>query len=81
MVQFAQAFHDFEIVVTLSRQLSWSHIVALLPLKAEEARQFYAQHAVQERWSVRELRAQIERKGYERRVIASVQAPELSEGA
>jgi len=62
MVQFAQAFVDSEIVVTLSRQLSWSHIVAMLPLKTLEAKQYYAQHAALEQWSVRELRVQIERK-------------------
>jgi hypothetical protein len=33
MVQFAQAFPEAEIVATLSRQLSWSHMVALLLLK------------------------------------------------
>ncbi|WP_093558386.1 PDDEXK nuclease domain-containing protein [Pseudoduganella namucuonensis] len=78
MVQFAQGFAESEIVVTLSRQLSWSHIVALLPLKVHEARRYYAEQAALEQWSVRELRVQIERKAYERRVIASVQAPELT---
>ena len=76
MVQFAQAFADGAIVATLSRQLSWSHVVALLPLKSPEARLHYAEHAALERWSVRELRHQIERKAFERRVIASAQAPE-----
>jgi predicted nuclease of restriction endonuclease-like (RecB) superfamily len=76
MVQFAQTFADEEIVATLSRQLSWSHVVALLPLKSAEARQHYAEQAAQEKWSVRELRSQIERKAFERRVIASAQAPE-----
>ena len=33
MVQFATTFSDEPIVVTLSRQLSWSHFVSLLPLK------------------------------------------------
>jgi hypothetical protein len=33
MVQFAQAFPEEAIVVTLSRQLSWSHFHALLPIK------------------------------------------------
>ena len=33
MIQFAQAFPDEAIVVTLSRQLSWSHFHALLPIK------------------------------------------------
>ncbi|MFN3986672.1 MAG: YhcG family protein [Rhodocyclaceae bacterium] len=78
MVQFAQAFADGSIVATLSRQLSWSHVVALLPLKSPEARQYYAEQATLERWSVRELRQQIERKAFERRVIASAQAPESS---
>jgi predicted nuclease of restriction endonuclease-like (RecB) superfamily len=78
MVQFAQTFADGEIVATLSRQLSWSHVVTLLPLKLAEARLHYAKHAALERWSVRELRQQIERKAFERRVIASVQAPETN---
>jgi len=34
MVQFARLFPDVEIVVTLSRQLSWSHFLALLPLRS-----------------------------------------------
>lgn len=78
MVQFAQAFADGSIVATLSRQLSWSHVVALLPLKSAEARHHYAEQAGLERWSVRELRQQIERKAFERRVIASAQAPEAN---
>lgn len=42
MVQFAQAFPLPEIVATLSRQLSWSHMVAIVALKNSQARQFYA---------------------------------------
>ena len=33
MVQFAEVFPDSEIVVLLIRQLSWTHILALIPLK------------------------------------------------
>ena len=33
MIQFAEQFSDFTIVVTLSRQLSWSHFLVLIPLK------------------------------------------------
>lgn len=77
MVQFAQAFPEAEIVVTLSRQLSWSHVVALLPLKKPAALSFYAQQCAEQRWSVRELRQQIERKAFERTEIASAQAPAL----
>ena len=77
MVQFAQAFPDAEIVATLSRQLSWSHVVDLLPLKTAEARHFYAQQCGEQRWSVRELRRQIDRKAFERTAIASAQAHSL----
>jgi predicted nuclease of restriction endonuclease-like (RecB) superfamily len=74
MVQFAQAFPQPEIVATLSRQLSWSHFVNLLPLKTEAARQFYASQATTNTWSVRELRQQIERKAFERTELAALQA-------
>jgi len=41
MVQFSELFPDKKIVATLSRQLSWSHFVALLPLKDSLQRDFY----------------------------------------
>ena len=79
MVQFAQAFPEPEIVSTLSRQLSWSHVLALLPLKKKpSARSFYAQQYAEQAWSVRELRSQIERKSFERTEIASAQASNLT---
>lgn len=33
MMQFAEVFPDEAIVATLSRQLSWSHFIEILPLK------------------------------------------------
>ena len=36
MMQFAEQFTDFQIVVTLSRQLSWSHYLAILPIKTSQ---------------------------------------------
>jgi len=81
MVQFAQTFPQPEIVATLSRQLSWSHFVNLLPLKTEPARQFYAQKTALNTWSVRELRHQIERKAFERTEIASAQTPPVLQAA
>lgn len=75
MVKFAQAFPSAEIVSTLSTKLSWSHMVAIVALKNPQARQFYAQRAAQDRWSVRELTHQIERKAFERTELAALQAP------
>ncbi|MCS4435106.1 DUF1016 N-terminal domain-containing protein [Aquiflexum gelatinilyticum] len=44
MIQFAENFPDFEIVVPLARQLSWIHFIILIPLKSMELRLFYAAH-------------------------------------
>ncbi|MBK8453258.1 MAG: DUF1016 family protein [Thiofilum sp.] len=70
MMQFAETFPDIEIVVPLARQLSWSHFLALIPLKSLEARLFYARTAIDAGWSKRVLRLQIERKVFERAEIA-----------
>jgi hypothetical protein len=59
MIQFCQAFPEKTIVATLSRQLSWSHFHALLPLKNPLAREFYAEMCRIERWDVRTLRKKI----------------------
>lgn len=75
MVKFAQAFPSAEIVSTLSTKLSWSHMVAIVALKNPQARQFYAQQAAQDGWSVRELTHQIERKAFERTELAALHAP------
>ena len=74
MVQFAATYPDEPIVVTLSRQLSWSHFLALLPLKDPLQRDYYAQMASAERWSVRTLRGRIDSMLYERTALS--QKPE-----
>ncbi|ATA76018.1 hypothetical protein CGC52_05545 [Capnocytophaga sp. H2931] len=73
MMQFAEVFPDFQIVVTLSRQLSWSQFLVLIPLKNHEARMFYAELTANESLSVRELRKQITTKAFERMQIANLQ--------
>jgi len=73
MMQFAELFSDIQIVATLSRQLSWSHFRELIPLKSQEARQFYAQTSAKQALGIRELRKQISTKTYERSSIANLQ--------
>jgi predicted nuclease of restriction endonuclease-like (RecB) superfamily len=70
MVRFAEVFPEGEIVVTLSRQLSWSHFVAILPFKDDLQRNFYAEMCRVERWSVRTLRKKIDGMLYERTAIS-----------
>jgi len=80
MMQFAEIFTDVENLVTLSRKLSWSHFIDLIPLKNEDSRNFYIQKIVNENWSVRETRKQIELKTFERTEIANLQiATEISD--
>jgi len=78
MMRFAERFTDYRIVATLSPQLSWSHIIELLPLKSDEARIYYAQDVSQRKYGVRELRRQIARKAFERNEIANTALTEKS---
>jgi predicted nuclease of restriction endonuclease-like (RecB) superfamily len=78
MIKFSELFPDTEIVATLSQQLSWSHIIELLPIKSDEARIYYAQDVLNRRYGVRELRRQISRKAFERREIANLALTEQS---
>ena len=73
MMQFSEQFSDFEIVVPLARQLTWSHFLILIPLKSIESKLYYAQKAIEEVWGKRELRNQISRKAFERKEIADIQ--------
>jgi predicted nuclease of restriction endonuclease-like (RecB) superfamily len=70
MVAFFEAFPDFEIVATLSQQLSWSHFRELLPLKQPLQREYYAEMCRIERWSVRTLAERIASMLYERTALS-----------
>lgn len=71
MVQFYDLFPNEQIVVTLSRQLSWSHFVAVLPVKNALAREFYTEMCRLERWSVRTLRNKIDSMLFERTALST----------
>ena len=70
MVQFAEQFPDEKIVASLMRQLGWTHIIQLLPLKDELKRNFYAEMCAIEGWSVRTLQDKMKRMLFERTAIA-----------
>jgi predicted nuclease of restriction endonuclease-like (RecB) superfamily len=73
-----RANYGKQIVVTLSRQLSWSHFLALIPLKTNEAKMYYAQETMRGCLGVRDLRKIISRKAYERKEIADTQITAMS---
>ena len=70
MIRFAEVYQDPEIVQTLSAQLSWSHFIEIIYLKDPLQRQFYAEMARVERWSVRTLRKKIHGMLFERTAIS-----------
>ena len=73
MIQFAEKFPDIEKVVTLSRHLSWSHFLAIIPLKTKEERNYYSNLVYENPMGVRKLREQISRKVFERTENANLQ--------
>jgi predicted nuclease of restriction endonuclease-like (RecB) superfamily len=73
MIQFAEQFTNYEIVVTVSRQLSWSHFLTILPIKSIDAKLFYINQVSDNLLTVRDLRKQIVLKTYERTLIADIQ--------
>ena len=70
MIRFAEVFDDVRIVQTLSGLLSWSHFIEIIYQKDPLQRQFYAEMARVERWSVRTLRQKIQGMLYERTAIS-----------
>ncbi len=70
MMQFAHVFPDEQIVVSLIRQLSWTHILALIPMEDPLKRAFYTQLCIHEKWSVRTFRERIQSMLYERTAIS-----------
>lgn len=72
MKQFYLTYPDPEFVVTLSSQLSWSSNVLIMSRsKSSEEREFYTHLAIRERYSVRELRRQMDSAYYERAMLSS----------
>jgi hypothetical protein len=67
MMRFSIEFPDFQIVVTLSRQLIWSHFLLLIQIKSIDSKLNYVQIVINNNLGKRESRNQIERKGFERK--------------
>lgn len=70
MIQFSEVFPDEQILVSLIRHLSWTHFIALIPLKDQLQRDFYAEMCRMERWSVRTLRKKIGSMLFERTTLS-----------
>ncbi|MCC6125469.1 MAG: DUF1016 family protein [Pirellulales bacterium] len=70
MVRFAEVFPDERIVSSLMTQLTWTHLIYIIPLEDPLKRDFYAEMCRLERWSTRTLQDKIDRLLYERTAIS-----------
>ncbi len=70
MIQFAEVFPEEQIVVSLIRQLSWTHFIALIPIKEPIKRDFYAEMCRLEKWNVKTLRNKIDTMLFERTALS-----------
>ena len=55
---------------TLSVKLSWSHYCELLSVENDDERSFYEKECINSKWSVRELKRQLETSLYERLLLS-----------
>jgi len=75
-MRFAETFPDEQIVYTLCRQLSWSHLRMVMFIEDPLKREFYIEMCKLEKWSVRTFRERINSMLYERTAISK--KPELT---
>jgi predicted nuclease of restriction endonuclease-like (RecB) superfamily len=75
--QFYLTWPQKEILYTLCRELSWSHIRLIMRLDGENARKYYLNESREQGWSVRVLERNIHSYYYER--LVSSQMPVLTE--
>ncbi|AMO58439.1 hypothetical protein GZ77_19030 [Endozoicomonas montiporae] len=69
-LRFAETFADLEIVSAVRRQLSWTHIKALIYIEDNLKREFYYLMAAQEGWSTRTLQNRMGSLMYERTMLS-----------
>ena len=68
-VRLAEVFADAQILSTVQRELSWSHLKALIYIEDPLKRDFYTELCKLEHWSVRQLQERINSLLYERSVL------------
>jgi len=69
-IRFAEVFPENEIVYTLCRELSWSHLRIVFFINNPLKRDFYIEMCKLEKWSVRTFRERVNSMMYERTAIS-----------
>jgi predicted nuclease of restriction endonuclease-like (RecB) superfamily len=69
-MKFVDLFPDEQIVLSLTAQLSWTHLQRLLGVENPLKREFYIEMCRYEKWSTRQLTERINSQLYERTAIS-----------
>jgi predicted nuclease of restriction endonuclease-like (RecB) superfamily len=64
--QFYLKFPEQEILYTLCRELSWSHLRLIMRVDSSQAIKYYCQEAREQNWTVRQLERNIKSLSYQR---------------
>jgi len=65
LYEIVKFYRSYQIVRTVSEQLSWNHYIELIKVEKHTQRAFYQDKAIMHSWSIRELRKQIKNSLYE----------------
>jgi predicted nuclease of restriction endonuclease-like (RecB) superfamily len=65
-----QFYLKYQIFQSVTGKLTWTHYAELLTVSDDYARGFYEKQAVNENWSVRELKRQINSSLFERLALS-----------
>jgi hypothetical protein len=66
MVELSAQFTDYEMVTTLSKQLTWDHFETLIAIDDDIKRDFYAWMTLAKGWSPKALRSRIKADFFEK---------------
>ncbi|MDR7148222.1 putative nuclease of restriction endonuclease-like (RecB) superfamily [Hydrogenophaga palleronii] len=72
--QFYRVFPDQQILYTLCRELSWSHLRLIIRADSPQAIEYYCNEAREQNWTVRQLERHIRTKDYQRLLSNQVEA-------
>jgi predicted nuclease of restriction endonuclease-like (RecB) superfamily len=79
--QFYRVFPEQQILYTLCRELSWSHLRLIIRAESQRAIEYYCKEAREQNWTVRQLERHIKTRSFERLLSTQVQTSNPSDQA
>ena len=72
--QFYRLFPDQQMLYTLCRELSWSHLRLIIRADSQKAIEYYCKEAREQNWTVRQLERNIRSNDYQRLLSSQVRS-------